>query len=413
MAGAAAAVLLALAGGLLAGHAGVWRNTIQDRGAQDFGIFFTSVRHAVAGRSLYTPTRLRSRTGRRFTTGPPNLNLPHSLVLLLPLAHLSPRAALTVWLAASLAAALWCAWAALRALRWRPPWLAALALAVYLLAWAPSAAFSLTAQVSFLLAWPVCAAWLAFRGGRPGRAGVWLGLAIALKPFLGLFVPYLLLRRDRRALAGCAAGIAAMVGLGAAVFGPGAYVEWLQQLPHVSWAGHFLNASWFAVVERALGDTEFASTGRAPMAAWLLSVAGAVGIAVVTFARIRPPADAPAAIDREWVCVLLAALLMSPLGWVYYVWIALWPLVALLAARAPWRAPAWRDLWLVPGVTGWLWWGRMTEWGQPHPLATLTLASMYFWALLALWIWALGTPRAPIDIRLREAETGTDPHRRH
>jgi hypothetical protein len=395
LAGAAAAVLLALAGGLAAGHAGVWRNTIQERGAQDFGIFFTSVRHAVAGRSLYTPTRLRGRTTRRFVTGPPNLNLPHSLVLLLPLARLPPRAALAVWLAASLVAAAWCAWATLRALRWRPPWLAGLAVVVYLMAWAPSAAFSLTAQVSFLLAWPVCAGWLAHRAGRSGRAGVWIGLAMAMKPFLGLFVPYFLLRRDGRALAGAAAAIAAMGLLGAAVFGPGAYVEWLRQLPHVSWAGHYMNASWFSLVERALGDTEFQAFGHAPLPAWAISVAGAAVVAVVTFARIRPPAHAAPAIDREWACVLLAALLLSPLGWTYYVWIALWPLAALVVQRAPWRAPAWRDVWLLPGVAGWLWWGRMTAWGQPHPLATLTLASMYFWALLALWVWALGArPRA-------------------
>ena len=31
----------------------------------------------------------------------------------------------------------------------------------------------------------------------------------------------------------------------------------------------------------------------------------------------------------------------------------------------------------------------MTEWGLPHPLATLTSASLYFWALLSMWIWTI------------------------
>ncbi len=56
--GLAAAVLVALIAGVLSGHLGVWRNTIVERHAQDFGIFLASARHDLAGRSLYTPPRL-------------------------------------------------------------------------------------------------------------------------------------------------------------------------------------------------------------------------------------------------------------------------------------------------------------------------------------------------------------------
>ena len=35
----------------------------------------------------------------------------------------------------------------------------------------------------------------------------------------------------------------------------------------------------------------------------------------------------------------------------------------------------------------------MITWGQPHVLGTLTAASLYFWALLSLWIWTLGALR--------------------
>lgn len=391
--GLVAAVLIAIGGAVVVGHSLVWRHTIGQRGAQDFGIFLTSVRHSVQGRSLYTPTRLRSRTARRFATGPPNLNLPHTLVPLLPLAYLSPRAALGVWLAASLVALVWCATAAIRVLASRPHWLAALATVVFLLAWAPSAAFSLTAQVSFLVAWPACLAWLAYRRGHGARAGAWLGLAIAIKPFIGLLVPYLVVRRDWRALGACAATGAGAVLVGAAVFGPGAYVEWLRQLPQVSWAGHYLNASWFAVVVRALGESSLAPLARWEAAVWPTSIAGAMAVGAVTLARLWPRPSSSAGIDRDWACLLLAALLMSPLGWCYYLWIPLWPLVALIVARAPWRAPAWGDLWLLPGLGGWLWWGQMTAWGQPSPVATVTFGSAYFWALLSLWIWTLSPAR--------------------
>jgi hypothetical protein len=105
------------------------------------------------------------------------------------------------------------------------------------------------------------------------------------------------------------------------------------------------------------------------------------------------------AIDREWAMLLLGSLLLSPLGWVYYVWIALWPVAASIGHAQPWRRRQLVDLLLVPGLAGWIWFGKMTEWGQPSLLATATLASMYFWALLSLWLWtvnSVGVPRKQI-----------------
>ena len=114
---------------------------------------------------------------------------------------------------------------------------------------------------------------------------------------------------------------------------------------------------------------------------------------MLTLARVARARAEPGRSDSDWAALLLAALLMSPLGWNYYLWIALWPVAAVLAREAPWRRREARDLLLVPGLGGWLWWARMTEWGQPHALATLTAASLYFWALLALWLWTLGAVR--------------------
>ena len=124
------------------------------------------------------------------------------------------------------------------------------------MAWAPSAAFTLTAQITFYMMAPVCAAWLAYRRGDSVRAGVWLGLAAAMKPFLLLFAPYFLLRRDWRALASLLLVVAACVALGLAVFGPRAYVEWFAQLPRISWDAHFMNASLWGALQRNLGAIE-------------------------------------------------------------------------------------------------------------------------------------------------------------
>lgn len=401
--GLAGVLLLAVGAAIVSGQIIVWHNTVYDRDAQDFGIFLTSVRHAVAGRSLYTPTidraspSFRRMRMKRYSaspvTGPPNLNLPHTHLFLLPLAFVSTRTALRVWTFASFVVFVGVGWRSLRVLHWDLPVLAWLALAVYVLAWAPAAAFSLTAQVSLLLMGPVTAAWLAARSGRAGQAGAWLGLAAAIKPFLFLFVPYFLIRRDWAALRAMAIVTTVLVAAGIVVFGPGAYREWLLQLPNVSWAGHYLNASIFSVVERLFGRAGYGQFTSERNLVLPIALIGCALVATVTFGYLRRSSEGIAAIDREWAALLLASLLISPLGWSYYLWIAVWPVAASIGHAGPWgsRRPA--DFLLVPGLACWLWYGKMTEWGQPSPLATVTFASMYFWALLSLWLWC-SIPRA-------------------
>jgi hypothetical protein len=388
--GVLAVVLIALGCALLAGHLRLWRTTVDDRAGQDFGIFLASVRHALAGRSLYAPTPLRSRTGGTGTS-PLNLNLPHTNLIVWPLAVLPDRVALVTWVAAGLALLVASSAAAVRALGWRLRWLPTLGALVYLLAWAPSAAFTLTAQVSFVLMLPVTAAWLAHRRERFVAAGAWLGLAAAMKPFLLVFLPYFALRREWRALSAMAFAIAAVFAVGAACFGLAAYGEWLAQLPRIAWSAHYFNASFVGVLQRSLGRSAYGVFANAPdlvlpLAAILSCAAGLVTFRVLMRAR-------PARVDGDWAALLMAALLISPLGWNYYLWMALWPAAGLIAAERPWRDPRLADVWLLAGLAGWLWWGKMTLWGQPEPLATLTFGSMYFWALLSLWTWTLLTLR--------------------
>jgi hypothetical protein len=399
--GAAIVLLLGLGAAVLGGQWRLSKTTIEETDSQDFGIFYASVRHAVDGKGLYAP--LPARRQPPYYTGQLNLNLPHTNLFFLPLAFLSVRQGLAVWVIASLVVFGWSTWASLRALRWRLPLIGWMALAVYLLAWGPAAAFSLTLQVSFLLMGPVTASWLASRAGRPAAAGAWLGLAASAKPFLLLVVAYLALRRDARALRAFAIVSLLFVLAGLIVFGPQSYVDWAAQLPRVSWASHYMNASLGGMVERLFGHAHYGGVGGAAWVRVTLLPIASIVIAVITLrAAVRPPRS-PWGEDHAWAVLLLASILLSPLGWVYYLWIALWPVAATIGHQRPWRQPAARDLWILPGLGGWLWFRRMAAWGQPSPVATAVFASMYFWALLSLWWWCLGT-RA-LDTRERQAET--------
>ena len=396
---AAIVVLLGLGVAVLRGQWQLSKTTIEETDAQDFGIFYASVRNAVQGKGLYAP--LPPRRQPPYYTGQLNLNLPHTNLFFLPLAFLSPRQGLAVWAIASLLVFAWSTWASLRALRWRLPLVGWIALVVYLLAWGPAAAFSLTLQLSFLLMGPVTASWLAARDGRPVAAGAWLGLAASAKPFLLLVVAYLALRRDGRALRAFAVVSLLFVLAGVLAFGPQSYVDWVRQLPRVSWASHYMNASLGGMVERLFGHTYYATVSGAGWVRFTVLPVLSIAIAAITLrAAVRPRRSASGE-DHAWAVLLLASILLSPLGWVYYLWIALWPVAATIGHQRPWRQPSVRDWWLVPGLCGWLWFRRMAAWGQPSVLATALFASMYFWALLSLWWWCLGT-RA---LDTRESET--------
>jgi alpha-1,2-mannosyltransferase len=391
--GLAGVLLVAVGAAIISGQTSLWHNTVDDRDAQDFGIFLNSARTFAAGGSLYPAASIRNRG--LYRTGQLNLNLPHTHLILLPLVALTARAALTVWIISSLVVLMLCAWSILHALRWHLPALLWLAIGVYLLAWGPAAAFSLTAQISLLLAGPVTAAWLAWRQGRHRRAGLWLGFAAAIKPFLLIFLAYFAVRRDWRALQGFALSAAITIGAGVLVFGVIAYGEWLSQLPRIHWATHYFNASITGAAERVFGRSFYAIAGHHAWIARTLILIGVVVVAGLTFrhlVRHRTAADV-ASIDRDWAVMLLASLLLSPLGWVYYLWIAVGPIAAAIGHSEFWRSPRRIDVLLIPGLAGWLWYGKMTEWGQPNPLATATFASMYFWALLSLWAWTISDVR--------------------
>jgi hypothetical protein len=359
----------------------------------DFGKLHASARAYLAGRDMYdlgpaTLSPVRGMSGDilhyiQFL----NLNPPHFHLILLPLAPLTGRWALIAWGMISLV----CLGLSLRLIARESdvvltPWRCRLA-ALALLSFAGLGAVAVTGQVSFILLLPMTLAWIRARRGRWPEAGVYLGLAISVKPFLGLFLPYLVLRRRFDAL-GTALGAAAaafLVGLG--VFGWDAHRSWIAGLSSVSWEWVAMNASVLGFLKRVLAPSAYyeplldAPSLIAP--AWLL-LSGAIG--VVTLAVAATDSD-DQAVDRSFSLLLFAALLISPLGWTYYWWLALGPMVLVVAS---WRQGTaqpggWRRRLLLVAVPGLVWPLPATVAFQPSPWATALTGSAYFWATLALW----------------------------
>ena len=316
----------------------------------------------------------------------------------------------------------------------------------------------LTGQLSLLLLLPITLAWVEARRGRWTHAGVYLGLALSVKPFLLIFMPYLVFRRQFRAAA--AAGVAASLCFvaGLLVFGVKAHWSWLEAVTAVDWTWAAMNASIFGILSRALGSSRCCSPlVIAPgliKPLWYASVGlvGTLTLAASTSNSTTETRDRDRdrgeglithhsslithkiAVDRDFALLLLSSLLISPLGWAYYLWLPLGPLVALAvswwpktgstgfqpACRQDVGAPfttsrlasprscavRWRDGLLLVGITGLLWPVFATDLFQPHAWATVSVGSIYFWGTFALWSSLIVDWRVAASVGLTTVERG-------
>jgi hypothetical protein len=289
-------------------------------------------------------------------------------------------AAFALWTAANVLALC----AAVRAISRRTPlhptadqkaWMGVIA------AWAaPTLAWSVTGQLTGLLAALVTLMWLDAREGRWIRAGCAAGVACAIKPFFGPVVLWMAFTRHWRGVAAAALSGIACALAGLLVFGVGSYVEWLRALGDVTWTWAVMNGSIFGPIARASLTPESAvglipDMSHAQRIGWLISLPI---LAAGVIAAVRT-----SNLDRAILLILTTCLLSSPLGWVYYYWIVAGPLAALWADTRI-RLAAWLALpsILVP---------YYFLWPFPSVPFAVSVGSAYTWGLLILWCGALAS----------------------
>lgn len=381
----------------------------------DFGKFYYSIVAFLEGRAMYGPNpgtflQVTPLMGQHFW----NLNPPHFHWLLLPLGFWSPSIALALWGAMNLIAFI----VSLRLIgqelqidptRWQARWIVS-----GLLAFAGTGALLVTGQLSCLLLLPITWAWICARKGRWNRAGIWLGLASSIKPFLLIMVPYFLLHRKiRPAIWCCTFWMLPYVG-GFIGFGQDVYRQWIDRLLLVDWSWASMNASLHGLLHRTFHENpSFAIVVEFPNAfvtIWLIVSTAVVLIALAATARD----DSTEAVDRAFAFLILSVILVFPLGWIYYLILPLGPLTAL--GIQWWRrlrpitgSPApfsFKHMLVVLAAVGFLVPLPLTHTLQPNPLATITVGSIYCWSTMWLWTSLLLDFRNPRD-RHRPFETAT------
>jgi alpha-1,2-mannosyltransferase len=339
-----------LAAGVLA-TASAWRDR-QPGTSSDFSILYWSAEHT-------SPEMFVAPPGYRGNRNPPLLQL-----ILRPLTAFPLPIAAAIFRTLSIASLCACIWWLARASdeRWTAADYGAL------LAWAPMASVIALNQLTWIL-WPLLLwAWWCWRQDRWSAGSVGYGLALGLKPFLGVFLLWLLLTRRWRA-ALVSTGVAALsFAIGVMAYGIDVSVAWIQALGNITWTAGPMNASLHAILARATTSSPASSSPivAIPQFAAPLAIGGSLVIVIVTLLRTRRQH-----IDQSWLPLMASAFLASPLGWLYYIW---WVLPGTRPSRLLFESPL---LWVPWAVMSML---------QPAGWVTLTLGSVYFWGLFGLWL---------------------------
>jgi alpha-1,2-mannosyltransferase len=281
----------------------------------DFNAFYVSGRALLEHRDPYVVTGQTDQT---------HLNPPAVTLGFLPLALVPLPIALAVFLAGSLAAM---TFACMLIAKETAPGRGPVLLSVLLISDVGFSTLRL-GEVGGLMMLLLTLAWLADRHDHPTATGAWLGVAIYAKIFLAPLAVYLIWRRSWVACRAMLTTAGLAVAIGMLCGGFSVYGSWFEALRRVGVHAHLSNASIYGVLARCLTRSSMPVTPLAVVPA----VVGPLWIvlAACTAAWVVRALGRRVSLDREWSVLLIGSLLVSPLGWTYYLSMATGPVVASL-----------------------------------------------------------------------------------
>jgi hypothetical protein len=252
----------------------------------------------------------------------PNLNLPVSMILFKPISRLPFNAAWWTWSCMSFTAMLISISVMLKTLNLNKNteicW--TLAASAVVLATFPAIENHMLGQLGFITLLPLTMAWRSATQKQDLRAGLWLGLAIGMKPFLILIPAGYLFTRRWEILKPMGATIAASILVGAMLCGTQSYNDYWLVSQNINWTDANWNASWTGWLDRAFNSQK---PSNLPDNKWLAhSIALACGAMTTLWfawlARKTKKSNMPAIDDMIFAIGPATSLLVSPLGWAYY-----------------------------------------------------------------------------------------------
>lgn len=329
----------------------------------------------------------------------PNLNPPFFIVLSAPLAKLAFEPAWLLWFTFSIT----CLWSVI-ALLWREDLLAKSKMALGLqvaasMLYMPTLVNLVMGQVTFQTMLPMMLGWAALRHRHDRSAGVWLGLAVSLKPFLGLILVGLVFQRNYRA-ASAMVVMGLICGLiGCLAGGLSIYQDYVDALGSVNWHAASWNASLAGFFSRPFGGSQNVPWIDAPWLARGLTWVASLMVLNVYLKLMWRMKDLDAVQRADWLLAtsVPAMLLISPLGWIYYFpmllpgTLIMWRSSQAVSFPGPYRKALLCSL-ILSSVPGELILAREIN----HPLEWFGPSGFYAVALVQLFMLAcMAAPRNP------------------
>lgn len=301
----------------------------------DFGKFYHSQQLFIQGKNIYAPVYFvknkqhssiqaahTKRIVSKVTKLGGNLNPPFFTLVSFPLAYLSYPHALVVWTLISMIGG---TLGILLLQKKLDPknfsFSCALLLIIALFGYFPSFVSLQFGQVSLLLIPLLVYGWSAAREGKVINAAIFLGIATSLKPFIGLFLFYFLMRKEWRGLCTFLLTILSC-GLIAALFlGFDSYVAYYHACQQITWAASSWNVSFYGFLLRLFGGIEN-NTALLPIPGLITilypAVAGLFFLTTLQFLRPARAIPIEQKQDLDFCIIIVSMLLLSPLGWLYY-----------------------------------------------------------------------------------------------
>jgi uncharacterized membrane protein SirB2 len=301
----------------------------------DFGKFYHSQQMFIQGKNIYTPiyfVRNKLDTSTHATKAKPthskvaklggNLNPPFFTLISFPLAYISYPHALLVWtLLSILAGALGILLLQQKLDPHNFSSSYALLLLIALFSYFPSFLTLQFGQVSLLLLPLLVLGWRAAHDKKTIWAAIFLGIATSLKPFIGLFLFYFLMRKEWRGLYAFLATLFSCALIAALFLGMDSYVAYYHACQQIKWAASSWNVSFYGFLLRLWGGIE-SNVAVLPVPGLITYfypfVAGLFFLAIILFLRPAVDIQTKQKVDLDFSVIIVGMLLLSPLGWIYY-----------------------------------------------------------------------------------------------
>jgi len=301
-------------------------------GASDFFKFYESALFYFSGQDIYSSDIIELRavgaTTSTWVTANGNLNPPFFTLLLLPLHFFNYAKAYQIWNMISTALFLVGAYLALRPFpQWHKNTLPVIALfALYL----PNSATLAYGQITSTLLVVLILAWLLARKNKEIPAGIFIGLACAIKLFCGLFLIYFLCLKRFRLIFSALLTIVLTGLIGVYVFGLQSYLSYHTVLSTVNWYAASWNVSFYGFFTRIFSPIENnIPLVIAPHLVTIFTVLSCAPLVIYLISAWRKWGAQK--FDLGFSLVLVSMLLLSPLGWTYYFPILIIPYLVLIA----------------------------------------------------------------------------------